>query len=229
MTPRTKMLILNSPNNPTGAVIDGEDLRAIVEVCRRRGVWILSDEIYEPMVYAPARHASPAALAPDRTIHVHGASKAYAMTGWRVGWACGPRDVIRAMDDVASHSTSNVTSFAQKGAAEALRACDGFVETMRATFRRRRDLIVRLLNEIPGVRCGEPQGAFYAFPNVEAAVRAKASASSAEMAERLLDDSHVAVVPGEAFGAPGCLRLSYATSDAEIDEGCRRIRSWVGR
>lgn len=227
VTPRTRMVILNSPHNPTGAVIGEATLREIADLCVRRGIWILSDEIYEPMVYGGARHVSPASFSAEtkaRTIHVHGASKAYSMTGWRVGWAAGPKDVIAAMNDIASHSTSNVTSFAQKGAAAALRACDDFVARMRGVFERRRDLIVRLLQEVPGFQCPVPGGAFYVFPNVRGALGSRFASSSA-LAEHLLDAAHVATVPGEAFGAPGYIRLSYAVSEAEIEEGCRRIKA----
>lgn len=226
ITPRTKLLILNSPNNPTGAVFSEARLREIAEICVKRDVWILSDEIYEPMVYGGNRHVSIASFGDAvkaRTITANGHSKAYAMTGWRLGYVAAPARIARAMDDWISQSTSNVTSFAQKGAVEALRSCGGFVREMCAAFEKRRDLIVRLLNEVPGFRCAVPGGAFYAFPNVQGALSSKSPTSEA-LANRLLEEAHVATVHGEAFGAPGYLRLSYACAEEQIEEGCRRIR-----
>jgi aspartate aminotransferase len=229
LSPRTRLLILNSPCNPTGAVLEKEDLEAIAAIARAKDLVVLSDEIYEPMTYGGRKHLSIANLdgMKDRTIIVNGASKAYSMTGWRIGYTAGPQEVISAMDAQISHSTSNVTSFAQKGAVAALGLPPEVVGTMVKAFDERRAEIVRLLNDVPGIRCLNPGGAFYVFPNVEGTYgthKGRSIQSSEDLTNYLLEIAGVAVVHGEAFGAPGFIRLSYATSMESIREGVRRIK-----
>lgn len=230
LTPKTRAIILNSPCNPTGAVMDKADLEAVAALARARGIIVISDEIYEPMIYDGRKHFSIAALSGmrDLTIVINGASKGYSMTGWRIGFAAGPGHVIAAMDAQVSHSTSNVTSFAQKGAVAAYALPATVVATMVKAFDERRIEITRLLNEIPGVRCLKPGGAFYVFPNVEGTYGTHNGvkiSSSEDLTNYLLEKAYVAVVHGEAFGAPGFLRLSYATSIENISEGVKRIRA----
>lgn len=224
LTPKTRAIILNSPCNPTGAVLEKVELEAIAEIARTNDLIVISDEIYEPMIYDGMKHDSIAALPgmKERTIVINGASKGYSMTGWRIGFAAGPGKIIEAMDAQISHSTSNVTSFAQKGAVAAYGLPPEVVAEMVKAFDERRIEITNLLNAIPGFRCLRPGGAFYVFPNVEGCFNSKFKTSE-EMTDYLLETAHVAVVHGEAFGAPGYLRLSYATSIDNIREGCRRI------
>lgn len=229
LTEKTRAIILTSPNNPTGAVLEREDIEAIAVLARERNLIVISDEIYEPMIYDGRKHVSIATLPEmrERTIIVNGASKGFAMTGWRIGFAAGPREVISAMTSQVSHSTSNVTSFAQKGAVAAYALPREVVGEMVEKFDERRKEIVRLLNEIPGVKCLEPGGAFYVFPNVTGAYGQygdRTIDSSEKLTEYLLEEAHVAVVHGEAFGAPGYVRLSYATSLDLIRAGVQRIR-----
>jgi aspartate aminotransferase len=231
ITPRTRLLILNSPCNPTGAVYSPDELRALGEVLRRHpDVVVLSDEIYKKINYVGGC-ASTAAVLPDladRLVLVDGASKAYSMTGWRIGFAAGPQPLIKAMGELQSHSTSGAASISQRAAADAFGGDQSAVETMRAQFQHRRDFVVDALNKVPGFRCASPDGAFYAFPNVAGAlgrtVAGQRIETSLDLANFLLDHAHVAVVPGEAFGAPGYLRLSYACSLDQIKEGTRRMR-----
>lgn len=232
ITERTRLLILNSPNNPTGSVYSVEELRALGEVLRcHPGVTVLSDEIYKKIAYdeagrAPSVAATLGDLA-EQIVLVDGASKAYSMTGWRIGFAAGPREVIGAMTNLQSHSTSGAASVSQKAALEAFSGDQSEVERMRREFQRRRDCIVAALNAIPGVRCLTPGGAFYAFPNVQGLLgrtyQGHQVSTTLDLVAYLLDEAHVAVVPGEAFGAPGYLRLSYATSQDLIEEGVRRM------
>ncbi len=232
ITPRTRLLILNSPCNPTGTVYSADELRALGEVLRRHPeVTLLSDEIYKKIAYGAERRAPSAAAVlsdlAEQIVLVDGASKAYSMTGWRIGFAAGPKALIGALANLQSHSTSGAASISQKAALEAFSGEQDEVERMRAEFQSRRDSIVRALNAMPGVECLVPGGAFYAFPNVSGALgrsygRREVN-TSLELVSYLLDDAHVAVVPGEAFGAPGYLRISYATSQALIDEGMRRM------
>jgi aspartate aminotransferase len=229
LTPKTRLLILNSPSNPTGAVLERADLEAIAEIAKKRDLIVMSDEIYEPMVYGGTKHISIATLPgmKERTVIVNGASKAYSMTGWRIGYAAGPGEVIAAMDAQVSHSTSNVTSFAQKGAVAAYALPPEVVGGMVKAFDERRLEIVKLLNEIPGIRCLTPGGAFYVFPNVEGTYgthQGQKIDSAETLTNFLLEEGGVAVVHGEAFGAPGYIRLSYATSLDNIREGCKRIK-----
>jgi aspartate aminotransferase len=234
VTPRTRALILNSPNNPTGAVFDAESLKAIAALAIERDLWVISDECYAALSYdGPV--PSIATLGPEvqaRTIVVNTCSKAYAMTGWRIGYAAGPRPVIKAMADFQSQCTSNPTTIAMWAAVEALTGPQHEVATMAREFDRRRHAIVNGLNAIPGVRCTMPKGAFYAFPNIFALFsrrwRGRPLASSTEVATCLLEEGRVAVVPGLDFGADHHVRLSYATSLTMIQEGLERIRRVVG-
>jgi aspartate aminotransferase len=230
------MVFLNYPCNPTGACYAREDLEAIAEVCLRHRLWIVADEIYRNLVFSGSPFVSIASLGPEvqaRSIVVDGFSKTYAMTGWRLGWAAGPREVIEACSRVQSHNTSNATSFVQKAAVVGLRECDADVERMRVEFERRRDVTVAGLRQIPGMTCTVPQGAFYAFPNVSRYlgryVGGTPVRSGTELAEYLLEEARVAVVPGEAFGAERYLRLSFAASLPKIEEGISRIREALSR
>ena len=230
-TERTKALVFVSPNNPTGAVYPREQVRAIGQWANEHGLWVLTDEIYEHLVYGDAEFSSLPVEVPeiaDRTVVVNGVAKTYAMTGWRVGWIIGPKDMIKAASNLQSHSTSNVANVSQAAALAAVSGDLVAVRKMRESFDRRRRTIVRMLNEITGVVCPEPQGAFYAYPSVRdllgKKIRGKTPQTSAELAELILEQAEVAVVPGEAFGTPGYLRLSYALSDEDLVEGVGRIQ-----
>lgn len=224
VTPRTRAILLNSPSNPTGGVIGRDDLRHLVEEAARRGLLVISDETYERFVYDEP-HASVAALAaefPETVVLVGSFSKTYAMTGWRIGYLFGPPPVVRAVEAIQSHATGNPTSFAMAGALAALRGAEPDVEAMVAEYRARRELLLPLLNAIPGFRCLPPGGAFYAFPDVSALYRPGLPDSDA-VAELLLEKAQVAVVPGAAFGGPNHIRLSFACSRDTLTEGLRRI------
>ena len=230
ITPKTKALILNSPSNPTGLAYPKEALEAIAKVAVKHNVYVISDEIYEKIVYDGFRHYSIASLGDDikaLTITVNGLSKSHAMTGWRLGYAAGPKEVIGAMSKVQSQSTSNPNSITQKAAVEALRGPQGFIGVMVAEFDKRRKYIVDRLNAIPGVACPKPVGAFYAFPRVETyygkSFNGKKISGSADLAAYLLEEAKVAVVSGDAFGSDKYIRLSYATSMAAIEKGLDRI------
>jgi aspartate/methionine/tyrosine aminotransferase len=236
-TPRTKVLLFVSPSNPTGAVYPPEDVEAIGRWALDRGVWVISDEIYEHLVYGDARFTSMPALVPelaDTCVVINGVAKTYAMTGWRVGWMIGPPDVIKAAANLQSHTTSNVCNVAQRAALAAVAGDLSAVAIMRATYDRRRRTIVALLNDIPGVRCPEPEGAFYAFPSLEGLLNrplgpaGRVASSSLELAALVLDEARVAFVPGEAFGAPGYGRFSYALADEALSEGIIRLAKLVG-
>jgi aspartate aminotransferase len=229
-TERTKVLLWCSPSNPTGAVASPEQVRAIGEWAVAHGIWVVADEIYEHLVYGGAEHVSMPVAVPalaDTCVVVNGVAKTYAMTGWRVGWLVGPTDVVKAATNLQSHATSNVSNVAQVAALEAVRGDLSAVAEMRAAFDRRRQTMVRMLNEIPGVTCPEPQGAFYAYPSVKAllgrTLRGRTVESSAQLAELVLDEVGVAVVPGEAFGTPGYFRLSYALGDEDLEKGVSRL------
>lgn len=229
-TSRTAGLILNSPCNPTGAVLSRKDLEAIAVFAAVRDLTVISDETYEALTYDGREAVSIAALGEEvkrRTILVNSLSKAYAMTGWRIGYAAGPAEVVRAMDTFQSQVTSNPTSIAQRAAIAALTGPQDCVRAMRAAFANRRDVIVAALNGVPGVSCVLPGGAFYAFPNVAGCLRRRAGdrvvRTSADLAEYLLDEAKVAVVPGAEFGSDSHLRLSYATSTESILEGVKRM------
>ncbi|MDA8291913.1 MAG: pyridoxal phosphate-dependent aminotransferase [Actinomycetota bacterium] len=229
-TDRTKAIVFVSPSNPSGAVYGREAIAAIGELALSRGWWVLTDEIYEHFVYGEAEQSSMPVLVPDladRCVVVNGVAKTYAMTGWRVGWMIAPRDVVDAATNLQSHETSNVSNVAQRAA---LAAVSGDLEAamrMRDAFDRRRRTIHAMLNDIPGVTCFEPQGAFYAFPSFEAIlgreIRGRRPTSTLELAEVVLDEAQVAFVPGEAFGAPGYARFSYALSDDDLVKGISRI------
>lgn len=230
ITPLTKLLILNSPSNPTGSVYTGEELKELARVIVERKIHVLSDEIYETLVYDGVRHVSIGSLGPDikaRTITVNGFSKSYAMTGWRLGYAAGPRDVMKAAIQLQSHSTSNPCSISQKAGLAALAGDQSCVADMTAEFNRRRILIVKGLRAIRGVSCVEPKGAFYALPNVSSffgkTIAGKKIANSMDFAQVCLDQAKIAVVPGNAFGDSRFIRLSYATSPANIQEGLNRL------
>jgi aspartate/methionine/tyrosine aminotransferase len=229
-TGRTKVLLWCSPSNPTGAVASPEEVRAIGEWAVEHGIWVVADEIYEHLVYGGAEHVSMPVAVPalaDTCVVVNGVAKTYAMTGWRVGWLIGPADVVKAATNLQSHATSNVSNVAQVAALEAVRGDLSAVQEMRSAFDRRRQTMVRLLNEIPGVTCPEPCGAFYAYPSVKGVLgktlRGRAVESSAQLAELVLDEVGVAVVPGEAFGTPGYFRLSYALGDDDLERGVARL------
>jgi aspartate aminotransferase len=229
VTPRTKLLVLNTPNNPTGAVFPREDLQAVAALALECGFWVVADECYEALSYE-GRAPSIAALGPEikaQTLVVNTCSKAYAMTGWRIGYAAGPREIVRAVADFQSQCTSNPASMAQWGAVEALTGPQDDVAKMAGEFDRRRHAIVAGLNRIPGVRCRMPQGAFYAFPEVSGLFgrrwRDRQLASSADVTACWLEEARVAVVPGADFGSDRHVRLSYACGIDTIREGLRRI------
>ncbi|WP_030903947.1 pyridoxal phosphate-dependent aminotransferase [Streptomyces sp. NRRL F-5126] len=230
-TERTKVLLFVSPSNPTGAVYSRQDTEAIGRWAVEHGLWVLTDEIYEHLVYGDAAFTSLPVVVPelrDKCVVVNGVAKTYAMTGWRVGWAIGPKDVIKAAANLQSHATSNVANVSQAAALAAVSGDLSAVAEMREAFDRRRKTIVRMLNEIDGVVCPEPEGAFYAYPSVKALlgkeIRGSRPESSVELAALILDEVEVAVVPGEAFGTPGYLRLSYALGDEDLVEGVARIQ-----
>ena len=232
ITKKTKALILNSPSNPTGLAYDRKTLEAIARIAVKHNIMIVSDEIYEKLVYDGTEHISIASLGKeirDLTIVVNGLSKSHAMTGWRMGYAAGPKDVIKAMTNIQSQSTSNPTSISQKAAVAALRGPQDFIGTMRAEFDRRRSYLVDRLNAINGMRCLKPNGAFYAFQDVSALYGKKAGDrtinSSIDFALYLLEEAQVALVHGEAFGDDRYIRLSYATSMENIEKGVERIRA----
>jgi aspartate/methionine/tyrosine aminotransferase len=230
-TTRTKVLLFVSPSNPTGAVYSPAETKAIGDWAVANNLWVVTDEIYEHLVYGDAKFASMPVLCPalvDKCVIVNGVAKTYAMTGWRVGWMIGPKDVIKAATNLQSHATSNVNNIAQFAAAAALNGDLSAVNEMKTAFDRRRKLIVAELNKVNGFVCPMPEGAFYAYPSVKnvlgRTISGKQINSSADLAALILDEVEVAVVPGEAFGTPGYLRLSYALGDADILEGVSRIQ-----
>jgi len=229
-TPRTKVLLFVSPSNPSGAVYRRQEIEEIGAWAVSRGIWVLTDEIYEHLVYGDAEQHSMPVLVPelaDRCLVANGVAKTYAMTGWRVGWLIGPADLIAAADHIQSHVTSNVANVSQRAALAAVSGDLSAVAMMREAFDRRRQTIVTMLNEIDGVTCLMPDGAFYAFPNVTGVlgreIRGRRPATSAELAELCITEAKVAVVPGEAFGAPGYFRMSYALGDDDLVEGVTRL------
>jgi aspartate/methionine/tyrosine aminotransferase len=233
-TPKTKALLFCSPSNPTGSVYSPEQVKAIGEWALKNNVWIIADEIYEHLLYDGAKAPSMPVVVPglaDSTIIINGVAKTYAMTGWRVGWMIGPKDVIKAATNLQSHLTSNVSNVSQRAAIAALTGDLSAVHKMGEAFDRRRKLIVGLLNEIPGFECPMPTGAFYVYPSVKGAlgktIRGKVATTSAELATIILDEVEVAAVPGEAFGPSGYLRFSYALGDEDIVEGIGRIKKLI--
>ncbi len=235
-TDRTKMLVFVSPSNPTGAVYPPELVAEIGQWAAGRGLWVATDEIYEHLVYGQARFASIPVSAPDladRCVVLNGVAKTYAMTGWRVGWMIGPQDVIKAATNLQSHATSNVCNVAQAAALAAVSGDLSAVERMREAFDRRRELMTTMLNKIPGVICPLPEGAFYCFPSVKGVLGKELAGrqitTSAELAEAVLAEAEVAVVPGEAFGAPGYFRLSAALADADLEVGLTRLGDFLAQ
>jgi aspartate aminotransferase len=234
-TERTKVLLFVSPSNPTGAVYPPELVAEIGRWAAANGLWVVTDEIYEHLVYGDASFSSIPVAAPeiaDRCVVLNGVAKTYAMTGWRVGWMIGPADVVKAAANLQSHVTSNVCNIAQRATITALTGDLSAVATMREAFGRRKATMTRMLNEIPGVQCPEPQGAFYCYPSVKGLlgreIAGRAAATSVELAGLLLDEAEVAVVPGEAFGTPGYFRLSCALGDADLEEGLTRVAKLIG-
>lgn len=218
---KTKVLILNSPSNPTGSVYSRKELAEIADVCLQKNVFVISDDIYEKLLYSDESFVSIAALGKDiynQTITVNGVSKAYAMTGWRIGYAAGPQDIMTYMKNLQDHSTSNPASISQRATLAALRSSEETIAAMRAEFMTRRDLMMSLVDGIPGVSYVKPDGAFYLFCDF------RKFGSSADFAKRILDEEHVALIPGDSFGAEGFLRLTFSTSQERIREGVRRIK-----
>ncbi|MBW2148421.1 MAG: pyridoxal phosphate-dependent aminotransferase [Deltaproteobacteria bacterium] len=232
ITPRTRGLVINSPCNPTGAAYTRSEMENLMEaVLKHPDIWVISDDIYEKIVYDGLEFVNPANIGEEakaRTIVLNGVSKSYAMTGWRIGYAAAPKEIAAAMSKLQGQNTGNPCSIAQKAAVEALAGSQDSVEAMRREFQKRRDYIVNAFNQIPGVSCFNPQGAFYVFPNISSLlgreIRGKTLSNSTAFSEFMLEEARVALVAGEAFGAENYIRLSYATSMENIQEGMRRIR-----
>ncbi len=233
ITPKTKWIILNSPSNPTGAAYSREDMKAITEVLKKHEhVWVLTDDMYEHLVYDDFKFVTPAQIEPalfDRTLTMNGVSKAYCMTGWRIGFAGGPKDLIKAMTKIQSQSTSNPSSVSQAAAVEALNGPQDFIAEHNEVFKQRRDLVVEMLNTCPGLACHRPEGAFYVYPSCAGAIGKKTPdgktiSSDGDFATYLLEAEGVAVVHGEAFGLSPYFRISYATSTEALTEACTRIK-----
>jgi aspartate aminotransferase len=228
ITPRTKLIILNSPSNPSGAVMSPEDLTEVVRLAHQRGIWVLSDECYVYLNYTIKRFSIGALREyRERMVIIGSLSKTYAMTGWRLGYALGPGAVVGAMQKLQSQSTSNPTSIVQKAAVAALKGPQQCVTDMRAEYINLRDHVVNGLRAIPGVKCTLPEGAFYTYPNVSAFFRRRGVNSASDLAGKLLREAHVATVPGEGFGTRDHIRVSYATSVAELDRGLERLRNFL--
>ncbi len=234
ITPKTKIVILNSPNNPTGAVYSKKELEKIAEVCVEHNIFVISDEIYEKLIYDDEEHVSIASFGEEikkLTVIINGVSKAYAMTGWRIGYAAAERNIIKAMDAFQSHATSAPSSISQYASYEAIAGNQEAVNLMREEFDKRRKLMVEKFNTIPGVKCQIPKGAFYAFPSIEGLIGKKIAGVEIEddntFAKVLLEKVYVAAVPGSSFGSPGTLRFSYATSQDDIKEGLQRMHDLV--
>jgi aspartate/methionine/tyrosine aminotransferase len=231
LTPKTKMIVFVSPSNPTGAVYTAEEARAIGEWAKEHDIWVMADEIYQRLVYGSDDvAASIAGVTPDldKVILINGVAKSFAMTGWRVGWMIGPADIVAAAARYQSHATGNVNNVAQMAAVEAINGPQDTVVAMRESFDKRRQTMLSMLADAPGIDCVEPAGAFYVFPNV-AAVLNDTYPSSETLAEGLLEEAGVAVVPGDSFGATGFIRLSYALSDTDLEKGVSRMVSMFGR
>jgi aspartate/methionine/tyrosine aminotransferase len=229
-TERTKVLLFNSPSNPTGAVYPREQIEAIGRWAHERGIWVITDEIYEHLVYDGAENHSLPVVVPemaDRTLVLNGVAKTYSMTGWRVGWIIGPQDVIKAASSYQTHLCGNVANISQRAALAAVAGPLDAVHEMRAAFDARRKRIVSMLSEIPGVACPTPHGAFYAYPSVKAVlgkeIRGERPSDTLELADLILREAEVAIVPGEAFGTPGYFRFSYALAESDLAEGVTRV------
>lgn len=236
ITPQSRIIVLTSPSNPTGAVYSKAELEALAEVILEHKLWVISDEIYEKLVYDGNKHISFASLSEEAkkaTIVINGLSKGYAMTGWRIGYAAGPKEVIKAMNKLQSHMTSNAASMAQKAGVEALSGDQTAAEEMRQEFEKRRNYMVERLNKMPGIKCCKPGGAFYVFPNVREffgkSIGGNKINNSSDLANVLLTEARVALVPGSAFSAEGYLRISYANSLEQIKEGLDRIEQALSR
>jgi len=232
VTPRTRGIIINSPGNPTGALISEADLRAIGEFAAQKGIWVVVDLCYEKLIYDDVPHNLPKVLAetcPEQSVLCGSASKAYAMTGWRCGWQLGPNAVISASSAIQSHSTSNVTSITQKAALAALIGSQAPVKAMLDEYRNRRDRLHAWLTVDPRLRCRKPAGAFYMFVDISDALSPDSLRTSLDFADALLEESRVAVTPGEAFDAPGTIRISYATSLDLLEEGSNRLLEFVAK
>jgi aspartate aminotransferase len=225
---RTKLVIINSPSNPSGAVLDRGEFEKIYKLTSERGIYLMTDECYCKFLYDSSPFSIASLPGAKETVLVAGSlSKTYAMTGWRIGFGLVPPAIVGAMTKLQSHSTSNPSSISQKAAVEALRGPQESVGIMLAEYRKRRDFVVRRLREIPGVRCAEPQGAFYAYPNLGVVLGKNGISNTLELADRLLQESHVAVVPGDAFGTDQHVRISYATSMTELERGLDRIHQFI--
>ena len=228
LTSRTRMVIINSPSNPSGAVVPRDEFERIYRLASSRGIFLMTDECYCHFLYGGTPFSIASLPGAKETVLVAGTvSKTYAMTGWRIGFGLVPEYIAGAMLKLQSHSTSNPTSISQKAAVEALRGPQESVVLMLAEYRKRRDFVVARLNQIPGVSCALPEGAFYAYPDISGALRATGISSTQQFAERLLAEAHVAVVPGEAFGTPDYIRISYATSMAELERGLTRLHDFI--
>jgi aspartate aminotransferase len=228
LTPRTKMILINSPSNPSGAVLDRQEFEKIYHLTAKLGIYLLTDECYCHFLYEGSPYSVASLPGAKETVLVAGTlSKTYAMTGWRVGFGLVPQTVAGAMLKLQSHSTSNPTSISQKAAVEALNGPQDSVQIMLAEYRKRRDFVIRRLREIPGVKCAEPKGAFYAYPNIGTALGKKGIQNTLQFSEKLLAEAHVAVVPGEAFGTHQHVRISYATSMKELERGLDRIHRFI--
>ncbi|HAV42943.1 TPA: aspartate aminotransferase, partial [bacterium] len=234
ITPKTRLLILNSPSNPTGMLYTKEELESISQILVERGIFCISDEVYEKIIYDGREHMSIASLGPkikELTMVINGVSKSHSMTGWRIGYAAGPKEIIQAMGNLQDHSTSNPTSISQKAALAALKGPQESLYSMVAEFAKRRDYIAEGLNSIEGISCLKPEGAFYVFPEVSQIIRRSFEGeiikNSVKLSQILLAEAKVAVIPGSAFGADNHLRLSYATSLENIAEGLNRIREFI--
>ncbi|HPE20533.1 MAG TPA: pyridoxal phosphate-dependent aminotransferase [Candidatus Mcinerneyibacteriales bacterium] len=225
VTAKTRLILLNTPNNPTGAVYTKKFIKELARFCRERSIWVISDEIYEKLIYDSKKHYSIAKYLPEKTIVINGVSKAYAMTGWRIGYVAGPEWIIKKMAMLQGQITSCPNSIAQYASLAAIKGDGSDIEYMRAAFEERRDYMVERLNTIPGIHCKKPAGAFYVFPEISEAVEKLEMSGADELVEYLLEKSSVAAVSGTAFGAEGFLRLSYATSLSEIKEGLDKIES----
>jgi len=230
LTPRTRLAIVNSPSNPSGAVVDRGEFEKIFQLTRDRGIYLMTDECYCKFLYDGQPFSIASLPGAKETVLVAGSlSKTYAMTGWRIGFGLAPAAVVGAMTKLQSHSTSNPTSISQKAAVEALRGPQDSVAAMLAEYRRRRDFVVARLRQIPGVQCAEPQGAFYAYPNVSVVLGRNGIQNTLQLAERMLAEAHVAVVPGEAFGTDRHVRISYAASMHELERGLDRIHRFIAQ
>jgi aspartate aminotransferase len=228
LTARTRMVILNSPSNPSGAVVDRAEFEKIYRLTSARGIYLMTDECYCKFLYDSEPFSIASLPGSKETVLVAGSlSKTYAMTGWRIGFGLVPAPIVTAMTKLQSHSTSNPNSIAQKAAVEALRGPQESVSTMLAEYRKRRDFVIERLRAIPGVTCAEPRGAFYAYPNLGVAIGKSGIANTTQLAERLLADEYVAVVPGEAFGTNQHVRISYATSMKDLERGLERLHRFV--